>query len=226
MTPLPAVPNVVKVKLLWTVGEDMHAVTVLHYRYSGGPPDAADLVTLGTAVNALVVSTGLSLLIATNSYDGCELLDLSSPSGAGVTVAASHVGTLGGVSLGAAVAFVCSYRIVRRYRGGKPRSYFPFGSTAVLTDAQTWTTPFDALVPSFMNAMNTALVGTGGMTITVVIQCSVSYYHGFTVTPPDPVTGRVRTIPTKRVTPLVDDVSGWLFNPRPGTQRRRTLQGH
>jgi hypothetical protein len=225
MPPLPPVADVLKARMHWILGEDTQAVTVLHYRYSGSALTSTDLAAFGANINAAVVSNMLPLLHPSNTYAGCDLEDLASPTGAIATAAATHPGTSGGGMLAASTATVVSFKIHRRYRGGKPRAYLPIGTAASMTDAQLWNNTHISAAAGAMNQVNTDIVGTVTGSTSVVIQCSVSYYHGFIVTPPEPITGRVRTIPLLRITPLVDDVAGWVTNKRPGSQRRRNLQG-
>jgi hypothetical protein len=129
------------------------------------------------------------------------------------------VGTRTGATLGAQVAFVISGEIFRRYRGGHPRNYFPFGVDTDSYDARSWHTAFQTDVSEgwgeFVNAVEAA-GWTGAGTLTPV---NVSYYEGFTNhTYPS---GRVRPIPTLRGTPVIDVIESYIFRPDYETQRRR-----
>jgi hypothetical protein len=112
------------------------------------------------------------------------------------------------------------FTIDRRYRGGKPRNFYPYGTASDLQTEQTWTdtalTGFLAQSEDLYSA--TAGVSAGGTTLTSRV--SVSYYSGFTVVT-SPTTGRARNVPTKRSTPLTYAVVNTAVSPYIGSQRRR-----
>jgi hypothetical protein len=117
-----------------------------------------------------------------------------------------------------------NYPIGRRYRGGKPRSYLPWGTSADLNDAQTWDTTPLADFHTGWTAILAAVVAAGPVGSAVIgSQCNVSYYG-----PPNRIitgsTGRVRTISTTRSTPIIDDLPSFSVNRKLASQRRRNLQ--
>jgi hypothetical protein len=116
------------------------------------------------------------------------------------------------------------YPVARRYRGGKPRSYVPWGTADDLGDRQDWDsgvlTAFHTGWSAIISALEAAYpIGAA----TFVSMCAVSYYG-----PPNRTitgsTGRVRTISTVRAVPLVDDWSTFSVVQKIGSQRRRNLQ--
>jgi hypothetical protein len=120
----------------------------------------------------------------------------------------------------ASAALLWNFVVNRRYRGGKPRQYWPFGGAQDTTGLNQW-------APAFLTAVNSALVayqnGLLGLTWTggnVTGLVSISYYKGFTVIT-DPSTGRAENKPTPRSSPVVDTITGWHANPGVATQRRR-----
>jgi hypothetical protein len=113
-----------------------------------------------------------------------------------------------------------NYVIGRRYRGGKPRSYFPWGSSQEIFTRQSWNPTFVTNVDSGLAAYFSAVIGTtvGGTTLTEHV--NVSYYSGFTVVT-NPVTHRARNVPTVRAVPVVDNILSFAASSRPASQRRR-----
>jgi hypothetical protein len=150
--------------------------------------------------------------------------DLSSATAAVGEAEPTQTGTRTGSAIGIQVAAVLSEEIARRYRGGHPRLYFPFGTVTDLADEQQWTGAFQAALSTSWIAFLTALAGdvwTGGGTVAPI---NISYYEGFTNhTYPS---GRVRPVPTLRSVPVVDPIVAVQTNPLIGTQRRRTGQKH
>jgi hypothetical protein len=125
-----------------------------------------------------------------------------------------------GASLTANDCVLRDLLIARRYRGGKPRQYWPFGVITDLQTAQVWLNAFvTACTTGFTNhtAGMTGLTWPGGQLQTEV---NVSYYQGFKVVT-SPTTGRARNVPTPRSTPLIDAATGSRINQRIATQRRR-----
>jgi hypothetical protein len=105
----------------------------------------------------------------------------------------------------AETAVLVNFTIARRYRGGKPRVYWPAGVSAQLNNPVSWQSTF---VSAFRTAFNAFLNGvTSGITPPPAVDylCSVSYHTGGALRP----------------TPVVDKVLDWEVNAIPGSQRRR-----
>jgi hypothetical protein len=113
-------------------------------------------------------------------------------------------------------------KIQRRYRGGKPRLYLPWGSDADVQDAQHWKsasiTTFNSAILTHTNYVVGQTWAGGGFDHLV----NVSYYQGFKVVT-SPTTGRARNVSTLRAGgPQIDNwVGAATFNTRIATQRRR-----
>lgn len=219
MPALPAVPNVIKAQLHWSDSADNLVYNGFFFQYSGE-------VTGGTDVHdfmaAFVAALGSHNGLWTDSTQllGGTATDLSSSSGAQGTVNVSYDGDLAGGDLAGGTALVASYTLSRRYRGGKPRNYFPWGSSTSLANRQAWTGDFLTSCASAINASITAVVGNTYGGLTVANHANVSYYEGSRVVI-SPTTGRARNVSTPRVTPLVNPITGVQILARPGSQRRR-----
>lgn len=220
MPALPDVPGVLKVALSGTLFKGNEWLSRYYLSYTGTAPTVTQL---GTFNAALITSFGTnlkSLMNNENSLTQVESIDLTSPTSAVATTSASVAGTRGTAILPAQIATVVSYEIARRYRGGHPRGYWPFGVETDLGQEQAWTPTYIGLVNTGWTAFlasNTTTPWSGAGT---VAQCNVSYYKGFTVIT-NPVTGRARNVPTLRVSPVVDAVTAFVTRASPGTQRRR-----
>lgn len=151
---------------------------------------------------------------------GVKVTDLSSSSGGVGEHSQSTAGTGNVASLPGGTSVLVNYLINRRYRGGKPRSYFPWGSETEMATRQSWVGTFITDCTSALTTYFAAVIGlvVGGTTLTSHV--NVSYYEGFTVVT-NPVTGRSRNVPKLRTTPVVDDILSWSVSAKPGSQRRR-----
>jgi hypothetical protein len=224
MPALPNVPGVIRQLLEWDVGTDANAITVLHHRYAGTPPTSGQMNTFCASFDALAAAEWPLYLDADSKYLGNTAVDLTSPTAAAGADVTSVTGTRAGGTLGAGTAVLVDYAISRRYRGGKPRSYLPWGTGADLVTRNTWAgasvTDFHTGWGAIQNAI-TAAYPIGAATF--VSFCVVSYYG-----PPNRTvtgsTGRVRTLSTVRAVPIVDDWDSYRVSNKVSSQRRRNLQ--
>ena len=219
MPALPAVPNVLKVQLLWSDSSDSDVRTTWYFRYSGGPPAATDANNLAADIYS-AVSAMDGQWTATTQLTGVSVTDLSSSTGAQGLHAQSAAGTRVGSDLAGGTAVVVGYTINRRYRGGKPRSYFPFFSASDLSDRQTWVSGDLTLLDSALTTCFGAIIGASSGTTTITDHVNVSFYEGFTVVT-NPITGRAKNVPKPRTVPVVDTITSFGARVKPGSQRRR-----
>jgi hypothetical protein len=158
------------------------------------------------------------------TFTAVILTDLTSPSAATGQHVGSAVGTATGGTLPASSAAEIAFKISRRYRGGKPRIMLPFGTDTNLANPQDWSTTFIANVnntwQTLVNSMTSNAWPTGG----TLQQVNVSYFG-----PPNKThtsgSGRVTTVSTPRVPPIVDPVTSFGCATRIGSVRRRLGKG-
>lgn len=224
MPPLPYVAGVLKVSHHFTIGVDTNAMVRLHHGYSGPAPSDATCLGMSLALYTYAAEDLVALFPATTQYTKCEVLDLSGPTaGYGETVSAT-AGTLSGEAIGAGSAFLVSNPIARRYRGGKPRSYWPFGSGGVLLNANTWETGFASSVLSALDTFRSHTETVAGDGTSIINWCSVSYYAGFTSVL-NPITGRTKDVPKVRTGSIpVDVILEFVPSVKVASQRRRNSQ--
>lgn len=161
----------------------------------------------------------MGLAVATVSLEGVKVIDLSSSSGAlGIhseVAAGSRTGDEGPGSL----CVLTNYLITRRYRGGKPRSYWPWGVAQDLSTQQTWDSTLLNAVSTGLAGLFSSVIGLEEGTTTITDHVNVSYYAGFhVITTPS---GRMKNVSTLRTTPVVDTIVSFGTPARPASQRRR-----
>jgi hypothetical protein len=154
------------------------------------------------------------------SSNGVGVEDLSSSSGATAVANTSWAGTRAGTEIAAQVAMDIRYLIARRYRGGKPKGFWPFGVQADQVDVSHWVTAFASTSATDFAAFITAIVGAGWAGAGTLTHVNVSYYAGFTAIARPPF--RTRNVNTLRPGgPITDLVTGYQADTQFGSQRRR-----
>jgi len=220
VTPLPDVAKVIRVTLVFTIGSDTHAITRFFVNYSGTAPSNSDLNTFCGAVRSAFNTNLKSLCHALVVLTTVEAVDLTSTSGATGSDSTSVTGTRAGLPCTGDAAVVVSYPIARRYRGGHPRGYWPFGVAGDLATPQQWGATLVNAVNTGITAFFTAVRAAGWTGAGDVDHVNVSYFHGSHVVT-NPTTGRARNVPDLRATPLVAGIANLIVRARPGSQRRR-----
>lgn len=222
MPALPAAPSVIKVALHFQLDAGHTGSSRFYMKYSGGPPSDADLDTLASGVSTVFGSDLASWM--SENYHLVEVFctDLTS----GTAAEGSWTGSVAGGRSGTVLpidACVClNHKIARRYRGGKPKIFLPFGLQSDLnSDGDTWTS---GLISGLGTAWHTFVtdveaIGSIGCTLTDIV--NVSYYSGF-ASVENPVTHRWRNIPTPRSgDATIDGITSTFVYPYISQQRRR-----
>lgn len=219
MPPLPSVPNVLKSDLQWSLPGVALVRTRNYFRYSGGAPTSTDATALAADIYGAMSPHAVLWTDAVNLV-GVEVTDLSSPTGGQGVHAQSTPGTRGVTDLPANATVLVNYLISRRYRGGKPRSYFPFFTQADIVTPTSWDPTALTAVDSAMSAFFGAVIGSISGSTTITDHVNISYYEGFTIFNPGGGK-RARNVATPRTTPLVDVISSFAASARIASQRRR-----
>lgn len=217
----PVVADTLRINLQWADGSDNAALTRLYWGYSGSAPDAAGAAAIAEDIYNAAHSEFLGVMWHGNSLTGVEVFDLASDTGVGGTYADTHGGTLTGGPLPAGTAVLINHHIARHYRGGKPRSYVPFGDDGMLQNPQTITAAFVASVQAAWSAFIASVksVSEGG-TVLSPGQQNVSFYKGYEYEQyGKPV--KYRRVPLYRDTVTPDPITGFTVSNIPASQRRR-----
>jgi hypothetical protein len=221
MTALPIAPGVLKVGLHFSDGTDPLTTVGLHWRYTGGPPSGSDCAAIAAAINTAAEADLVPLFSSGVIYTGSTVADVGTVDGAVGDAVTSFNGTLTGEGLNTAQCALVNHKIARHYRGGRPRSYTPFGTHSSWLTPSTWTPEFQTLVNDGWAAFVSAVSAiTQGTTILGAF-CSVSYYSGPNTSIP-PWRGPGHSYPPKlRDTPHVDNIISSSLSAKFSTQRRR-----
>lgn len=226
MPALPDVPNMLKIEHLMSVGNDGSAMVRWFVEYSGSAPSDSVCNSVASAL-AAAWATNLAPLANTDVIlNEITVTDLTSPtSGRGVW-SGSHAGTRSTTTLpGAtttlpgATAVLVNMPIARRYRGGKPRIFFPPPVDTDLFSPAEYNAAFVTAATTGVEAFFSGIEALTPGTMTSLTHVNLSYYKGFTnYTPPS---GRARAVPTYRPEALHDDITGYSVKEIIGSQRRR-----
>lgn len=203
MPPLPPAAQIVLVRLKGVFGSQPWNV-IQHLQYTGAAPAVADLQTLATSITTAWNTNYAPLCANGVNLTGIDLADLTNPAAAAASVTVSSAGTRTGTILPASTCIVVSWIINVRYRGGHPRSYYPFGVQADTATVRSWATTFVTSVNNASNAYRTALnaLTVSGSTYKMAV---VSYQHNN----------------APRPTPVPFTVQSNVTHQRIDTQRRR-----
>jgi hypothetical protein len=219
MPPLPAVPNVLKADLQWSISGAPLIRTRNYFRYSGGPPAPTDAVALASDIFGAMGAHAI-LWGPDTGLEAVEVTDLASSGGGQGTHAGSVIGTRAGDLMPSSTCALVNYLISRRYRGGKPRSYWPFFTQNDISTPTSWRGTSTAEVDAALATYFAAVIGASSGTTSITEHVNVGYYEGFTVVT-NPITGRAKNVAKLRGTPLVDVISSYATSVRIASQRRR-----
>lgn len=204
MPPRPPVPNVVKIEFLWTQN-GVPAANVQHFSYLGGPPTAADLDTFANVLGNVPMDHIAAFLGPAHVLQACQLTDLSSDTAA---IGASTIGAPGTstqLSCPASACLMSSLKILRRYRGGHPRCYWPGPDASHLATAQTWDSDSLATYQAMEEAIDNAIATAVYSSFSGQQRVQVSYFNAHVLRP----------------TPVVDPVIAIELDATVRSQRRR-----
>ena len=192
----------------------------MFFSYSGGPPAATDLTTFCTDVGGYYSSHLAASASGTQILTLITAEDLQSAS-ANVGQAVVNIpGTNAGAQLTAGVATCMNHRIARKYRGGKPKTFMPIGTTNDVGSGNTWSASYITGFGAVFAAFIAEILTFSSASFVPTDHVNVSYYSGFTSVQ-NPLTKRWRNVPTLRGTPIVDTITSSYVAEKFGSQRRR-----
>jgi len=219
MPALPPVSKVVRMDFHFTEASDANVQIRKFFEYAG-VLSQADAQAWASAA-----STSMGAHITPSLVTGCNLVntvltDLSSSSAPQAQDATAHNGANGTDNLPTGVALIIKAKVARRYRGGHPKVYLPGMRQTNVTSSNLWNTTFTASFLTLWNSFVSDILTNVPAAAAPATEVNVSYFQGFTnVT--NPITGRQRSVPKLRVSPVVDTVLAHSVNPVPASQRRR-----
>jgi hypothetical protein len=175
--------------------EDIYSwANVLHWPYTGAAPSDADCAAIGTYIAGQWNTHMAPECPAPTILRDVVVIDLTGPTAGQWDTVVAINGTRGDDSIPANAAYLVSYPVGTRYRGGHPRTYLYVLGNADLEGAAKWSTLATAEVLAHWIAFIEAVNGhvQGGTTLGTF--CAVSYYSGV-----DPITHKS----IRRAVPLV-----------------------
>lgn len=222
MPALPDAPQVLRIRYGFTIGEDTRASVRQYYQYTGAAPSVGDLNAFAAGVFTEVGTVIAPVMTADRVNTEVVVTDLTSATSAEGLSVGTNTGTRVGTELPAATCLLQSLEIARRYRGGHPRTYWPFGAEADLNDPQTWTDTFVGVATGALGDLDGFVGANPPAGVTGLVPVNVSYYKGFTVFLG--TTGRARNVSTPRAAAVIDPVVGTLVRTGIAIIRRRELR--
>lgn len=213
------VPGVIKVRLGFTVGLDTTTGSHLHVGYGASVPSQAQLQTFAQGVWNAYTTRCLASIHTSVALTSVTATDLSTTTSPVAILTGNVPGTRAGTAMPANACVLINQKVTRRYRGGHPRVYLPWGVTGDIVNAQTWTGAFVTsantawgLFTQDVIALPAAWGGTGAL-------MNVSYYLKGEWKPDH--NGNYHRVPTPRNPPLAEPLVSSAMSATFGSQRRR-----
>jgi len=218
VVPLPDTPCV-RVRVSGTDAAGNSWGTRFYLSYSGSAPSGANCATLASDIASSWNGDFGSLIQADTITTEVDVLDIATDAGLSGQWTGSDAGSRSGDILPAQTAMNVEYGIARRYRGGKPRAFFPLGVITDLSTSNAWAGSFLTATTTAVEAFFTAIAALDVGSMGTLAHVNLSYYKGFTNITNS--SGRERAVPTYRATALHDVITGYFPKSILGSQRRR-----
>lgn len=207
---LPPAPKVLRVRLIGT-SQTRPWVNVLHVRYTTGSPSTADCNTYASNISSYWNSSIAPVVTTQTQLNSVEVLDLDTDHGNIYVNNTVRTGTKVGSSYAPTNTACCvSWKILRRYRGGHPRTYVAGVLFSDMVNGTTWSGTYVTAMSAAWNAFLTSVNSMTG-TNSPFFLCNVSYYKAHQGYPND-----VRPVPQ------LDDIQSATVHTRIDSMRRRT----
>jgi hypothetical protein len=229
---LPTAPNprpfpetsVLRVQLKHIVGSDQDVLPHFYLGFTGGPPTAAALTTFAGTVWTDWTAGPFGNAGATVTITECIVQDISSATGAEGVHTGNQVGAAAGGQLPAGTCANINFAVARRYRGGKPKMYLPYGTDTNLATPQTWVATWINNLATQVSSLISSVSGAPPTGCTITGQVNVSYYEGYWQSQDSK--GNPKIKPNYRTgNAKVDPVVGTTGSVVIGSQRRRNHGG-
>lgn len=218
--PLPAIPCL-RVRLDYTQSDGFRGGNRFFFSYSGAAPSGANCTALAGSVATAWAATVGTFINGSWALTEVDVLDIATDSGLSGQWTGNEAGTGGTDKAPSELAVGVEFDIARRYRGGKPRCYWPPSVIANLADPAHWNNTLLGVAGPETIAFFAAVEGLTEGTTVVVDHVNLSYYKGFTNVTNS--SGRTRAAPSYRATALVDTIEGYTAKAEISSQKRRRL---
>jgi hypothetical protein len=207
-----------------TLGSDVDVLPHFYIGYTGGPPTAAMLTTYAGTLWSQWTTDMMPQAGTWVTLTEVLLQDISTATGAQGAHTGSVAGTAAGAVLPAGTCANLNFTVARRYRGGKPKIFLPYGTDTNLATPQTWSPTWIQNLATQFTSVVAAFVGGAPSGFTGTEQLNVSYYESYfthTNSKGHTIYSPLYRSPTAKTDPIVA-VTG---SPTVGSQRRRNHGG-
>lgn len=201
MAPVPSITGVIKMEVMGNIAGETVWANIFHFGQATAAIPSSVLTGFYGAIESSLNALYTGNMGAAVTVTEVQLTDLTSDTGARISESVDWVGGRIGISAQASACVLASYQIARRYRGGHPRTYFPFGDAALQLNPQSWDETFIANVGTNLVSLINAAAAYSDAT---EMGC-VSYFSGG----------------AERVTPLWEGFTGSEIALGIKSQRRR-----
>lgn len=218
--PLPDTPCV-RVRMDFTQADGFTGGIRFFESYSGSAPTAGDCTTLAGDIATAYATNVLNWVNDDWSLTEIDVLDIASDSGLSGQWTGTETGGRSGTPLPAQVATNVEFNIARRYRGGKPRMFWPPSVTGDLANPSNYDGTFLAGIGSATSAFFATIAGLSIGAMGTLAHVNLSYYSGYETTSP-PWRGPGYKYPPKyRALAKSDVIEGYAPKAMLGSQKRR-----
>lgn len=212
-------PGGLKISFQFQYGLDTTCFSHMTFKYSSGPPTPTQIQQVADSAHAGWVTNVKPVHHSSVALTNIVATDLSDPSTPQGLWAGSEVGTATGGVLPASTCVLINMKLARRYRGGHPRMYWPWGTDADLQGPQTWLPASITKFQTAFSGLSNKIASDSTWSSPLLANASISYYHQSTWHGDDQ-TGHYQ-VPTPRVPPLLEVATGFSYPVTLGSQRRR-----
>lgn len=187
--------------------------------YAGAAPTGGNCITLGDDIAASWLTRLAPYTHEDWALTEVDVLDIASYDGLSGQWTGSNAGTYSGNAVPSNCAMNVEFDIARRYRGGKPRIFWPPPGFNSLLDSAHWDSTILGDINTATAAFFTDIAALTIGAVGTLAHVNLSYYQGFTNVTNS--SGRTRAAPKYRPVALLDSVDGYAAKAVVGSQRRR-----
>jgi hypothetical protein len=216
--PLPASPCV-RVRMDFTNTDGTLAGNRFYLSYGGSAPTGGNCATLGSDIAASWLTRMAPYTHEDWALTEVDVLDIATYTGLSGQWTGSNAGTYSGNAVPANCAMNVEFGIARRYRGGKPRIFWPPPGYNSLLDNSHWDSTILGDVNTATAALFTDIAALSIGAFTPLAHVNLSYYAGFKNIANS--SGRERAVPQYKDTATLDSITGYFAKAIVGSQKRR-----